>query len=158
MANFAICAKSRRFVMRQFEDPSNIDAQSQASESPQDDGLEVRLAGEPICLVSEHKETSLPEKYRAHPYVSGRYFFTLPPTVLHFITDVVGEDRFDAELLTMERELSRICGDHASSVEFWKNRQIRYQGLRTQEVPLVSPESAAAYGIDAIKNLSENWY
>jgi hypothetical protein len=71
----------------------------------------------------------VPERYANHRLVEGRFFFTLPKELLEDIVDAVGEDRFEAELLAMERALSADCGDHSNIVGFDSGYHIKYDLL-----------------------------
>ena len=42
----------------------------------------------------------------------------------------VGKARFDADLLKMEKILSKVCGNHSSFIGFWGGRPISFRLLR----------------------------
>lgn len=74
--------------------------------------------------------TALPEKYGGHPLMRGAPFFTVPKALLDSVVQEVGQERFDSELLSMERTLSDLSGDHGLFVGFWRGLPIRYSDLR----------------------------
>jgi hypothetical protein len=69
-------------------------------------------------------------QYSNHTPLLARPYFTLPRELLQQLTAKVGEDRFDAELLKMEYNLSGKCRDHSSCIGFWRGHGINFQLLR----------------------------
>jgi len=115
------------------------------------EGREINAVGEIFALNPATNNLSLPDKYRDHPFVADRYFYTLPSDVLELLVRVVGEDRFDTDLLKMEQELSKMCGDHAQRVGFWRDVPIVYAELREAPLPKWSEEMIRAAGLEPAK-------
>ena len=57
-------------------------------------------------------DDSLSAERRNHPLVRGQLFYTLPAALLRKTVAAVGQERFDAELLALEADLSGAVGDH----------------------------------------------
>ena len=76
------------------------------------------------------------EQSASHPLVKGEYFLTLPPELLKNIVDELGEERFDATLLGVERELAKLTGDGTYIAGFFDSRPVPYSWLR--RMPKVS--------------------
>lgn len=72
----------------------------------------------------------IPARYVNHPLMNAAPYFTLPEQLLDQVIAKVGEDRFDADLLKMEYDLSRVCEDHGSRIGFWRREPINSQLLR----------------------------
>ena len=75
----------------------------------------------------------VPPQFRGHPLLNAGPYFTLPGQLLRRVVAEVGGDRFDAELLEMERVLSEACGDHASRIGFWGGQPINFLLLRSND-------------------------
>jgi hypothetical protein len=67
---------------------------------------------------------------RGHPLIRGQFFYTLPRELLDHLEREVGVARFDSTLWQLERELSRINGDHTSVVGFFDGSAVSYGHLR----------------------------
>lgn len=76
--------------------------------------------------------SQVPPPFRGHPLLTSNAapYFTLPGELLRRVVARVGEDRFDADLLKMERTLSDACGDHSSQIGFWRGQPITFLLLR----------------------------
>ncbi|MCA9179347.1 MAG: hypothetical protein KDB14_33045 [Planctomycetales bacterium] len=101
---------------------------------------------ESASLFSAEK-SAIPPEHREHQLLCSRHFFTLPSFVLERVVEVVGEDRFDRELLVLERKLSTACGDHTSQVGFYDGHCIRYAELRPKIIPPFSIDLAKSAGL-----------
>lgn len=122
--------------MSEFDDPFRHYPHSRPSGRFAADGREIRLVGPPVLAWEPATNNlSVPEQYHDHALIYGRYFYTLPLNVLNAVVEELGEDRFDADLLAMERELSSMCGSHAYRVGFWHNAALPYGELRSNEEP-----------------------
>ena len=60
----------------------------------------------------------------------------------------LGGDRFDVDLLAMERELSSMCESHACRVGFWQDVAIPYGELRSDQAGVFSDQSIRELGIE----------
>ena len=80
-------------------------------------------------------EVGIPPRFRGHPLLNAAPYFTLPGRLLQQVVAEVGETRFDAGLLEMERALSDVCGDHSSRIGFWGGQPDQLSALTAQERP-----------------------
>lgn len=90
----------------------------------------------------------VPRAITQHPLVATRDFYTLPARLLNSIVEHVGQDRFDAQLLEMERQLSALVGDHSVYVGIRREAPIAYGHLE--------PPQALAFSFDDVKHLGWN--
>ena len=72
----------------------------------------------------------VPQAYQDHPLLQDGPYFTLPGPLLTDVIREVGQDRFDADLLEMDRALSNTCDDHSASIGYWGGQPINYLLLR----------------------------
>lgn len=125
--------------------------------SATDDGSEIELSGpsvrelhflgEPIlALNAATNNLSVPAHVLRHPLVENRYFFTLPGSLLDDVLGAIGEKAVDPDLVTLERSLSEICGDHSTSVGFWNGQAFPYCLLRTGPMKRPSAEESNTLG------------
>jgi len=82
------------------------------------------------------RSVEIPPQFRTHPLLRISPYFTLPMQFLERVVAKVGKDRFNAELLEMERALSDACGDHSSRIGFWGGRPIDFMLLRPNNLPM----------------------
>ncbi len=71
----------------------------------------------------------VPRAITQHPLVATRDFYTFPARLLNSIVKHVGQDRFDAQLLEIERQLSALVGDHSVYVGIRREAPIAYGHL-----------------------------
>lgn len=76
------------------------------------------------------KLVGVPRQYHGHRLLSLGPYFTLPMPLLEQIVTEVGRERFDSEMLEMERALSAECKNHDSKVGFWGGQPIEFLLLR----------------------------
>jgi hypothetical protein len=79
-----------------------------------------------IDLAGNFSSAFAPDSVRGHRLVQGRYFFTLPIELLEAVVAAVGEARFDADVVDLDRVLSRECGDHSAQVGYRDGAPVRY--------------------------------
>jgi len=112
---------------------------------PSDAAME--LHGKPILALNPATNNlTVPSRFLRFPQIKARYFFTLPDALWDVVIGRLGKDRFGAEALDLERELSRICGDHSSVAGFWQGRAIAYSLLRPLPEEVPSADDAAWCG------------
>jgi hypothetical protein len=80
----------------------------------------------------------VPERFRRHPLVADRYFYTLPQRLLSLILQEIGHKRFEADAIKMEDQLSRLVGDPAVNVGIHRDLPIAYDLLESCR-PLTIP-------------------
>ena len=99
-------------------------------------------------LPSWVRVINVPEQYRSHPLVQGKFF--LYATQVAFNGDrwrELGRDVFDAKLLDLEYALSEVCRDHTKNVGFWGGQPIQYGLLRRLKMPVVPKALAESWGM-----------
>ncbi len=74
--------------------------------------------------------TAIPDQYRGHPLLQGMPFFTLPNALLDAVVQNVGRQRFDTDLLDMERAFSNALGESTSNVGYWRDAPVESSLLR----------------------------
>lgn len=117
----------------------------------------IELHGKPILALNPATNNlTVPSTFLHHPQIKARYFFTLPNALWDVVISLLGEDRFDADALELERQLSRICGDHSSVAGFWQGRAFVYNLLRPIPGRMPSAEDAAWSGRDVNKAKFDN--
>jgi len=72
----------------------------------------------------------LPRGLSGHPLLRHNLFYTLPLALWDALKSNLGGDCFDPEHLAIEREVSRIVGDHTTFVGFERGRKLSYCLLR----------------------------
>lgn len=113
-----------------------------------DQGREIRLIGPQILAWNPATNNlSVPLKYQEHELLAGRIFFTLPEDVIDAVVAELGSECFDSDLLTMEKELSAICGNHSAIVGFWRCLPVSYAELRPLPAPSFSDELVRSAGL-----------
>ena len=133
--------------MNDFDDPFGLHRQSVPSGRFNHEGREIRVLGQPILAWNPAtNDLSVPDDDRQHSLVAGRHFYTLPHDVIDAVVAALGADRFDADLLAMERRLSAICGDHTCNVGFWQDVAIAYRKVRPLPLPSFSDEQVRDVG------------
>lgn len=68
----------------------------------------------------------IPADIARHPLVAMRDFYTFPERLFNLIVQGLGHERFDGQLLELERRLSRLVGDHALNVGIRREGLIAY--------------------------------
>jgi hypothetical protein len=86
--------------------------------------------------------TAIPAQYQGHHLLQGMPFFTLPNALLDSIVQRVGRQRFDTDLLDMERTLSNRLGDSTSNVGYW--REIPVDSILLRPMPMQFSDSQIA--------------
>jgi hypothetical protein len=104
-----------------------------------------------VTLPLGFREVAVPERYRGHPLIRGKLFFTLPTPLLDAIVRELGDATFDPALLDLEYALSDVCRDHTHCVGFWAGQPIQYWLLRWLPLPEVSNETAASWGKNPVQ-------
>jgi len=88
----------------------------------------------------------VPVRYQHHEMVAGQYFYTCPSNLLSAVVDEIRDDRFDPELLRMERELSGLIGNHANSAGFHDGMRIPFALFgSTSRLPDVNLDDFVGY-------------
>ncbi len=104
-------------------------------------------------LSSPLNNTRVPDEFSGHPFVKDRFFYTLPQALLDLIVNGVGlahgvrANRFDSQLLQLERTLGRINDNHTARVGFHRGCPMHFHLLHRIPIRL-SPEEARFVGID----------
>ena len=124
--------------------PAAIDQPGNATAKPRKEAV--------ITCSGNLRSTSVPQPFRGHPRINGRFFFTLPADLWEAIIEVVGREAFDTGALEMERVLSDISGDHSTRVGFWRNTPVYYDHLERKPINKISEEK---YGREWGKNQAE---
>ena len=78
------------------------------------------------------------EPWRRHRLWGDRLFLSLPPKLLNALDRERVSPRFDPDVLSLERAVSRACGDHTAHIGFWGSGCIDYRFL-------APPASTASY-------------
>ena len=134
--------------MKEPDRTSDLYEQSQPTGRFDHAGREIRLIGSPILAWNPATNNlSVPVKYQEHELLAGRFFFTLPEDVIGAVVAELGIERFDSDLLMMERELSAICGNDSTTVGFWRCLPISCGELRTLPVPSFSDDLIRSAGL-----------
>lgn len=90
--------------MDEFGDQRDLHRQSRPSGRFDQDGREIRLLGSPILGWNPATNNlSVPEEYREHPMIHGRYFYTFSLDVLDAVVAEIGVERFDADLAMTQK-------------------------------------------------------
>lgn len=93
---------------------------------------------------------SLPDPFKWHdqPLIAGHTFLTLPKGLLTSVTDQVGRNKFDPDLLKLDEELSNYASAHPGVVGFLDGRPIFYPYLdvRSSDNEIVSANEADRMG------------
>jgi hypothetical protein len=107
-----------------------------------------QAAGTPTPpAVSELRSFAVPSPFARHPLVDGRYFYTFPERLLTLVVDQVVPDRFDAQILNMERQLSTLVNDRSVYVGIRREAPIAYGYLEASK--------PVRFSYDDVKHL--NW-
>ncbi|HEY2585497.1 MAG TPA: hypothetical protein VGI81_07030 [Tepidisphaeraceae bacterium] len=92
-------------------------------------------------------DAHVPDPYREHRLIRGQFYSTLPRELLEDVVVAVGVDRFDPELLAMDRSLSAESGDHSAVVGFRNGFAVTYGQLgQARSVLSLLDEGIAAFG------------
>ncbi|MBL8826024.1 MAG: hypothetical protein JNM18_03505 [Planctomycetaceae bacterium] len=94
-------------------------------------GLESEPNQPILALNPRFNNMTASSDHLRHSLVQDRYFYTLPAELWSRVKESVGSDRFDPELVSLEESLGRMCGDHSSSVGFWRGRSLTCFNLRS---------------------------
>lgn len=138
--------------MNEFDDPFGLHRLSKPTGRIDHEGREIRVLGQPILAWNKATNNlAVPEDCRQHPLVRNQYFYTLPSDVIESIVEFVGEERFDDNLLDVERRLSAICGNHTCNVGFWHEAVIPYRELRPLPIPDFTEEMIRSAGMTPAK-------
>jgi len=100
--------------------------------TPPSQPAEIRLKGTDRNLRS----FVVPSEIAQHPRVANRYFYSFPERLLNLIIQHVGQDRFDAQLLEMERQISALVGDPSVYVGIRREAPIAYGYLEPSKLDL----------------------
>lgn len=123
--------------MNEFDDPFGLHRQSTPTNRVDSEGRKIHVLGAPILAWNQtFNSGSVPAEYRTNPFVDGRFFYSLPQRLIEAVVQELGEERFDRELLDMERRLTEVAGDHSPTVGFWQGRLLPY--FEFHRVPLVA--------------------
>jgi hypothetical protein len=99
------------------------------------------------CAIEQSQNDSpIPQHLLAHPALERPYHFTIPPELLDEAAGVLDMSRIDKNVLSADRELSLLVGDHRSAAGFENEHFIQYQRLCSQP-PVdqgLNPESLIA--------------
>jgi hypothetical protein len=134
--------------MNEFDETSDLYAQSRPTGRFDAEGREIRLLGREIFAWNPMMNNlAVPEEFQRSPLVKGCYFYTLPLDVIDAVVAVLGADRFGADLLHMERQLSEISGDHTCRVGFWQNNAIAYRELRSLPIEFFADDQVRDAGM-----------
>jgi hypothetical protein len=79
--------------------------------------------------LSNVRHVNVPPPLLHHRLIAGRYFYTLPTELLEDIVDKVSPARFEPDVLNVDRELSKLNGDHSRTVGFHNATPIPYRLL-----------------------------
>jgi len=89
----------------------------------------------------------IPDAWAQSPLLTDGCFYTIPQRLLGLIFESVGPDRFDAQSVQMESELSSLVGKHSVYVGIRARAPIPYD--------LIEPPQTLAIRYEDVKNL--NW-
>jgi hypothetical protein len=87
----------------------------------------------------------VPVSLSRHPLVADHFFYCIPEKLLELVVQCLGDERFDRQLLELERKLSALVGDYAVNVG------IRREGPMSYE--LLAPCRPLTIRYDDLKNL-----
>ncbi len=136
--------------MNEFDDPFSLQPQSRPSGRRDEEGREIRLVGPTVSLNHTNYSLTVHAEYATHPLINGRYFYTLPPKLLEALVGEIGEERFDAELLTMERKLSAIC-ERSGNVGFRNGIALQYGELQSAEFQPLHESMIREAGMNSVE-------
>lgn len=68
--------------------------------------------------MSDIQSIALPQELRKHPHVSRSWFYVFPEALLDLLEQYVGSNRFDPDLLNLERKLARQANAISNCVGF----------------------------------------
>ncbi|PHR90592.1 MAG: hypothetical protein COA78_34950 [Blastopirellula sp.] len=141
----------REVMMPEIDESSASFSSIQNAKQINSEGSEVRFRLEDLPIYAwetKYHNSSLPIEYHSHSFISGNYFFTFPSELLEAIVEKIGEERFDGDLLKMERELSRLCNKSSSHVGYWQ------EGIITCSE--INPQSELSFTDDEIQSCNLN--
>ena len=87
----------------------------------------------------------VPVNLRRHPLVADHFFYAIPQKLLELVVQRLGDERFDREVLELERRLSALVGDYTVNVGIRREGPISYE--------LLSPCRPLTIRYDDVKNL-----
>ncbi len=94
--------------------------------------VQIEFRGSPILALDQRfNNATASTQYLSHELVRERFFYTLPPALWEAICQKIGENRFDSQLVEMERKLGRMCGDHSASVGLWRGQILPFAHLHS---------------------------
>ena len=111
-----------------------------ASPTPAPQPAEIRLKGADRNL----RRFVVPCAIAQHPLVATRYLYTFPERLLNLIVRHLERDRFDPQLLEMEKQVSALVGDHSVYVGIRREAPIAYGYLEP---------SKPHFSVDDVKHL-----
>lgn len=99
-------------------------------------------------------------KWHDHPRIAGRTFLTLPKDLLTAVTDRVGQEKFDRDVLKLDEDIAAFASKHPGLVGFIDGWPIAYQylNIRTSEEEILSVSDAERMGwtkqqVDAVNGM-----